>query len=760
MAKPAFKPFVAATETRPELTVRALLLGAVFGVLFGAVTVYVGLRAGLTVAASIPISVLSISILRAFGKASILENNIVQTTGNAGQSIASGVIFTLPALIFLGFDLESSRIFALALFGGWLGVLFMIPLRRQLIVDEHETLVYPEGTACADVLMAGERGGSFASRVFLGLGLGGLYTLFQNDNLFGLWPSQPDYQPDFGGKDVHLLKGSAIRADCTPEYLGVGYIIGIRVAAIMLAGGVFSWLVLMPAIYFFGSHLSTPLYPGTVLVKDMSPSDLWRTYVRPMGAGAVAAAGLITLVRTLPTIIGALTQGFKKGGSKVAAALVPLRTEHDLPPSVVFGGSGVLIVLMFLFLQFKPVPGAYVGALANLAAALLIVVFGFLFVTVSARIVGIVGSSASPVSGMTIATLMATTAIFLVKGWTAPAFGALAITIGGVVCIAASNAGDTSQDLKTGYLIGATPWKQQLALMIGVIVSIFSIGATLNAMNVGLEQFQRMQKPIALSLTALPDGVQNKGNFTRDSISLTSHNADNHAKEELTGTRQYVLLNAIGSTTLDDGKYLYNPATGEIEVQWIQGIGSEKAAAPQGRLMATVINGILSRKLPWTLVLLGVALVIVVELLGVRSLTFAVGAYLSIATTLAIFVGGVMRWMVDRAMEKHHERLRVAANPDVVDPETGLAMPTSVTPALDTESEISPGSLYASGLIAAGGIVGLLGVCIKLYENIFNGTFPRFTEHNPLHQDWVSVVMFALLAYSLYYFARKPLEKR
>jgi hypothetical protein len=279
-------------------------------------------------------------------------------------------------------------------------------------------------------------------------------------------------------------------------------------------------------------------------------------------------------------------------------------------------------------------------------------------------------------------------------------------------------------------------------------------------MNVGLEQFQRMQKPIALSLTALPDGVQNKGNFTRDSISLTSHNADNHAKEELTGTRQYVLLNAIGSTTLDDGKYLYNPATGEIEVQWIQGIGSEKAAAPQGRLMATVINGILSRKLPWTLVLLGVALVIVVELLGVRSLTFAVGAYLSIATTLAIFVGGVMRWMVDRAMEKHHERLRVAANPDVVDPETGLAMPTSVTPALDTESEISPGSLYASGLIAAGGIVGLLGVCIKLYENIFNGTFPRFTEHNPLHQDWVSVVMFALLAYSLYYFARKPLEKR
>ena len=762
--KPAFKPFVPATESRPELTARALILGAFFGVLFGAVTVYVGLRAGLTVAASIPIAVLSISILRAFGRlgdyaaarvripflstlirlifgrASILENNIVQTTGNAGQSIASGVIFTLPALVFLGFDLEASRIFALALFGGWLGVLFMIPLRRQLIVEEHGALIYPEGTACADVLIAGERGGSFASRVFLGLGLGGVYTLFQNDGLFALWPDTPKYDPDLGAQ--HLLKGSSIRADCTSEYLGVGYIIGARVAAIMFAGGVFSWLVLMPAIYFFGSHLSGPLYPGTVPVSEMSPPDLWRTYIRPMGAGAVAASGLITLIRTLPTIVSALTQTLKKGGAKLAAAR-PIRTEQDLPPSVVFGGSAVLIVLMFLFLQFRPVPGAYVGPLANLAAALLIVVFGFLFVTVSARIVGIVGSSASPVSGMTIATLMATSAIFLVKGWTAPAFGALAITVGGVVCIAASNAGDTSQDLKTGYLIGATPWKQQLALIFGVMVCIFSIGATLNAMNRAYEQFQLMPRPVALSLASLPDGVQNKGFFTRNSVSLSSHNGDNHATEQLTGTRQYILLNAIGSNTLDDGKYLYNPATGQIEVQWIQGIGSERAAAPQGRLMATVINGILTRKLPWTLVLLGVALVIVVELLGVRSLTFAVGAYLSIATTLAIFVGGVMRWLVDRMMARERARKGATAGPEA-------------------ESEISPGSLYASGLIAAGGIVGLLGVCARLLEGLsekHGGHWQlfRFSEGNPMHHDWVSIVMFALLAFSLYHFARKPL---
>ena len=764
--KPAFKPFVPATESRPELTVRALLLGAVFGVLFGAVTVYVGLRAGLTVAASIPISVLSISIMRyvarVFGlrDATILENNIVQTTGNAGQSIASGVIFTLPALVFLGFDLESSRIFALALFGGWLGVLFMIPLRRQLIVEEHGTLIYPEGTACADVLIAGERGGSLASRVFLGLGLGGLYTLFQNSSLFGLWPDEPKRDFDIGAQ--HLLKGGSIRSDCTPEYLGVGYIIGARVAAIMFAGGVFSWLVLMPAIYFFGSHLSGPLYPGTVPVSQMSPSDLWRAYVRPMGAGAVACSGLITLIRTLPTIVSALTQGFKKGAAKAGSA-VRSRIEHDLPPSVVIGGSLVLIVLMFLFLQFKPVPGAYVGPLANLVAALMIVVFGFLFVTVSARIVGIVGSSASPVSGMTIATLMATAAIFLVKGWTAPAFGALAITVGGVVCIAASNAGDTSQDLKTGYLVGSTPWKQQVALIFGVMVCIFSIGATLNAMNRAYEQFQRMQAPIPLSLAQLPDGVQNQGAFTRDRIDLTAQ-SDSQNKQELTGASHYMLLNAIGSNMLQDGKYLYNPATGQIEVQWIQGIGSERAAAPQGRLMATVINGILSRKLPWTLVLLGVALVIVVELLGIRSLTFAVGAYLSIATTLAIFVGGVMRWMVDRAMIQHAERTRMAANPDIVDPDTGLRIPTSVTPALDTESEISPGSLYASGLIAAGGIVGLLGVCARLAEGLSESRgghwqLFRFSNQNPLYHDWVAVVMFALLAFSLYYFARKPLNQ-
>ncbi len=722
-----FKSYVSPYEKRPEFTVRAILLGCFFGIVFGAVTVYVGLRAGLTVAASIPISVLSISILRVFGKSSILENNIVQTTGNAGQSIASGVIFTLPALIFLGFDLEYSRIFMLALVGGWLGVLFMIPLRRQLIVEEHGVLTYPEGTACADVLMAGDRGGSFASRVFLGLGLGGVYTLFQNENLFAAWPGTPDYQPDLGPQ--HVLKGAAIRADATPEYLGVGYIIGPKVSGIIFAGGVFSWLVLMPLIYFFGSGLDHPVYPGTILIKLMSPSQLWSTYVRPMGAGAVAAAGLITLIKTIPTIVGALTSGFSKMRNSGASAAKAIRTEDDLPMSVVVGGSVALVAIMFFFLQFKPVPGTYVGPLANLAASLLVVVFGFLFVTVSSRIVGLIGSSASPVSGMTIATLMATSAIFLVKGWTAPAYGALAITIGGAVCIAASNSGDTSQDLKTGYLIGATPRLQQIALMIGVCVSTVVIGLTLSAMNKGLQEFREAPQTWDVNAPHSGVNVQNDAKLPPKFDVLGANKSSTpHVASD------YVVLNALGSAELADGKYLYSPVSHKIEAQWIQGIGSEKAAAPQARLMATVINGILSQKLPWGLVLMGVAVVIAVELLGIRSLSFAVGSYLSIATTLAIFTGGVVRFLVDRAMEKAGEG--------------------------KDESEISPGSLYASGLIAAGGIVGLLGVALKLYEEATGKQdILMFPQDSFLHHDWVSVLMFAALAFSLFYFARKPLKK-
>ena len=457
--QPSSAPTWTPEESLGEFSLRAVVLGSLFGVLFGAVSVYVGLRAGLTVSASIPIAVLSISILRAFGRSTILENNIVQTTGSAGESVAAGVIFTIPALIFLGFSLNTEywRIFFLALIGGWLGVLFMIPLRRQLIVKEHGNLTFPEGTACADVLVAGERGGSFAGRVFWGLGLGGVYTFCMNT--LGMWPGQPEYQPKW-------LPGASFRAAITSEYLGVGYIIGPRVAGTLFAGGVISWLVLMPAIKFFGSLApGVALYPSTVPIPQMTPDQLWASYIRPMGAGAVAASGLITLIKTMPTIYSALTAGLKDVRAKQAAISETRRTERDLSMRFVVVGSVVILAMMWALLKFKPIPGAQTGAFANLIAAVFVVVFGFLFVTVASRISGLIGNSSNPVSGMTIATLMATCAMFLVAHWTASAYAVLALTIGGVVCIAAAMAGATSQDLKTGYLVGATPYWQQIGLV-------------------------------------------------------------------------------------------------------------------------------------------------------------------------------------------------------------------------------------------------------------------------------------------------------
>jgi len=720
-----FRPYVSASESLREFSFRAVALGALFGVLFGAVSVYVGLRAGLTVSASIPIAVLSISMLRAFGRGTILENNIVQTTGSAGESVAAGVIFTIPALIFLGFSLNTEywRIFFLALLGGVLGVLFMIPLRRQLIVKEHGNLTFPEGTACADVLVAGERGGSFAGRVFWGLGLGGVYTFCMKT--LGLWPDTPDYQPSW-------LPGASMRANITSEYLGVGYIIGPRVSGTLFAGGVISWLVMMPAIRFFGSlQPNVPLYPSTVPIPQMTPAQLWASYIRPMGAGAVAASGLITLIKTMPTILAALTAGLKNVRKRQAALNDAGRTERDLSMRIVVIGSAVIVAMMWALLKFKPIPGAQTGVISNLVAAIFVVVFGFLFVTVASRISGLIGNSSNPVSGMTIATLMATCAMFLVMGWTAKPYAALALTIGGVVCIASAIAGATSQDLKTGFLVGATPSSQQIGLVIGVATSALFIGGTLILMNIGLQQYKPVQ--MALDIGNLPAGVElQQSNYV-------------HAD------KSYVLVNAIGSREIPDGKYLYDPATRQIEIQWVQGIGSEAAAAPQGQLMATVISGILNQRLPWRLVFLGVFLVIAVELLGIRSLPFAVGSYISIATTMAMFAGGVVRWLAERGTEE----------------KTGA------------ESEVSPGSLYSSGLIAAGGVLGLLAIILNLFQD------PELSKWVPhwlariLGLPWpaklfavgeklmphlsqkpaLGVVLFFLLAVSLFVSARKKLKQ-
>jgi putative OPT family oligopeptide transporter len=728
-----FRTYISAEESIKEFTIRAVILGALFGLLFGAVTVYVGLRAGLTVSASIPISVLSISILRAFGRSTILENNIVQTTGSAGESLAAGVMFTLPALIFLGFGSEFTfwRIFPLALLGGWLGVLFMVPLRRQLIVKEHGNLAFPEGTACADVLVAGERGGSFAGRVFWGLGLGGIYTFFMNT--LQAWTGQPEAQPGW-------FPGASFRAAITSEYLGVGYIIGPRVSGILFAGGIISWLVMMPAIKFYGQLAgNSPIYPSTIPIPLMTPDDIWRSYIRPMGAGAVAAAGLITLLRTLPTIISALRAGLKdvraEGAGQAASSS---RIERDIPMRTVVIGSILIVAMMWVLLTFHPMQGASTFWYQNLFAAVFVVVFGFLFVTVAGRISGLLGNSSNPISGMSIATLMATCAVFFLAGWTAPNYAVLALMIGGVVCIAAAIAGATSQDLKTGYLVGATPFWQQMGLLVGVTVSTVAIGATLNLMNKGLEKY--IPTPIPVNIQALPSGVK----IERDTFIYHDKN--------------YILINSLGSHEIPDGEYLYDSGTKQIEFQWAQGIGSDKAPAPQARLMATVINGILNQRLPWRLVLMGVALVIAVEILGVRSLAFATGSYLSIATTGAMFAGGLVRALVEATTKKKDE------------------------------SEASPGALYSSGLIAAGGVFGLLGIIIALFQDqeishhvphwlsaVLRLPWPeKLFAFGPRHWPWLAandklpmptsaqslfgVFMFALLAASLFYFARKKLD--
>jgi putative OPT family oligopeptide transporter len=700
-----------------------VILGALFGLLFGAVTVYVGLRAGLTVSASIPISVLSISILRAFGRSTILENNIVQTTGSAGESLAAGVMFTIPALIFLGFGSEFTfwRIFPLALLGGWLGVLFMVPLRRQLIVKEHGNLAFPEGTACADVLVAGERGGSFAGRVFWGLGLGGAYTFLMNT--MQAWTSQPEARPKW-------FPGASFRAAITSEYLGVGYIIGPRVSGILFAGGIISWLVMMPAIKFYGQLAgNTPIYPSTIPIPQMTPDQIWGSYIRPMGAGAVAAAGLITLLRTLPTIFSALRAGLKDVRAESAGqSAASSRIDRDVPMRWVILGSIIIIAMMWVLLTFHPIPGAQTRWFQNLFAGVFVTIFGFLFVTVAGRISGLLGNSSNPISGMSIATLMATCAIFFLAGWTAPNYQVLALMIGGVVCIAAAIAGATSQDLKTGYLVGATPFWQQTGLLIGVTVSTLAIGTTLNLMNKGLEKYLPAQIPV--NIQALPSGVKvERDNFVHQG-------------------KTYVLINSLGSHEVPDGEYLYDASTKQIELQWAQGIGSDKAPAPQARLMATVISGILNQRLPWHLVLMGVALVIAVEILGVRSLAFATGSYLPLGTTAAMFAGGLVRMLIEATTKKKDE------------------------------SEASPGALYSSGLIAAGGVFGLLGIIINLFQD------PEIPTHTPqwltatLHLPWradlfafgpkylgplatnnlFGLFMFLLLAASLFYFARKKLD--
>ena len=581
-----FQPYVPATQSPAEFTAKAIILGILFGLLFGASTVYLGLRAGLTVSASIPIAVLAISVLKRIGGSTILENNIVQTIGSAGESLAAGVVFTIPALIFLVPNgpayFNYWQLTLLAIAGGILGVLMMVPLREALIVKEHGALPYPEGTACADVLIAGERGGDLARTVFMGLGVGALWKALSW--IFQIFPTAIGHTVSRTG----IFPNATLNVDLSPEYMGVGYVIGPRIAGVMFAGGVLSWLVLLPLLSILGNYMTVPFPPvpaSGLRIDQMSAQQLWSAYIRYTGAGAVLAAGLITLARTLPTIVSSFRESVRDFGSSTGAG-GRLRTERDMPLTVVLVGS----LLIALFLAVTPgMPTQW-----NFVAAFLIVVFAFFFVTVSSRITGLIGNSSNPISGMTIATLIMTCSIFVAVGWRGDFYAPIALGVGAVVCIAAAIAGATSQDLKTGFLVGATPVRQQVGLIIGVLTASFVIGIT----------------------------------------TLALHS--------------------------------------------VMTIGSSSLPAPQATLMATIIKGLLSQNLPWGLVLVGVFISVTLELCGIRSLSFAVGSYLPIATTAPIFAGGLVRWFVER--------------------QTGEKQ----------ESEISAGTLFSSGLIAGGSLAGIL----------------------------------------------------
>ncbi len=636
-ARGAFKPYINASQSPAEFTVRAVILGSLFGLLFGASTVYLGLRAGLTVSASIPIAVLAISVLKKLGGSTILENNIVQTIGSAGESIAGGVVFTVPALIFLMPDgpryFTYLQITMLTFAGGILGVLMMVPLRRALIVKEHGILPYPEGTACAEVLVAGERGGQLAKLVFGGLGVGALWKSLSW--IFNVFRTEIGYSTP----RTSQFPNATLNIDVSPEYLGVGYVIGPAIAGTMFAGGVFSWLVLLPLLTILGAYINVPFPPihpnyannpatgQPFLISEMAPAQLWSAYIRYIGAGAVLASGLITLGRTIPTIISSARESLRdlSGGN---AGPARLRTERDIPMTVVIGGS----LLLAVFLTVTPGLPTY----GNAVAAVLILIFGFFFSTVSSRITGLIGTSSNPISGMTIATLILTCLLFVALGWTGDMYSPIALGVGAIVCIAAANAGNTSQDLKTGYIVGATPLYQQIGLVIGVIAAASVIGLTI--------------------------------------------------------------------------LYLHNN---------LGGIGSPNLAAPQATLMATIIKGLLNQNLPWGLVLIGVFLSAVLELCGVRSLTFAVGSYLPIATTAPIFAGGLVRWWVERTTGKPQE------------------------------SDLSAGVLLSSGLIAGGSITGILYAvlvgtgAIAPFQNI--GNMVPF-----LHSDGISgQIATALLFFAL-----------
>jgi len=561
-----FQSYIPDNTTYKDISVKSVILGAIFGIIFGSANAYLGLRVGLTISTAIPLAVISVAVLRILspliGKSSILECNIAQTTGSASSSLASGIIFTIPALFLWGYSPSIAKIGALAMLGGLLGVLFMIPLRKALIVKEHEVLPYPEGTAAAQVLISAEEGGAKAKNIFLGMGIGAFLKALIS--FFHLWPEKIYLS-------LPVLKKAKLGMEPTPALLGVGFILGPRIGAIMVAGGILSWLGIIPLIAYFGENISTPLFPEIDLpIAQMTAYQIWNRYIRYIGAGAVAVAGIITIFKSIPTMYNSLKTGIKelKLGKDYNPQTHNKRTQTDLPITTL--GIGVLIITAVLVLIPKLV-GIDASLLIRGIAAICIVFFAFCFATVSSRIVGLVGVSSNPTSGMTIVTLLGTSLLFVAMGWTDAIGMATALTVGTVVCVGSSIAGDISQDLKAGYIIGATPKKQQSAELIGVISSAFAIAAAV----------------------------------------------------------------------------------------WLLGetftFGSEALPAPQAILMKTVIEGVLGGDLPWGLVMIGGSFAIVSELLRIPSLPLAVGIYLPLSTMTPIYVGGMLKLLIEKKAGKNKE---------------------------------------------------------------------------------------------------------
>ena len=751
----AFRPYIPPGASLREMTVIPMVMGTVLGIIFGASSLYLVLKVGLTVSASIPVAVIAITLFRVLSKlglrdATILENNIVQTAGSAGESIAFGLGVTMPAILILGFDLELMRVMLVAVLGGLLGILMMIPLRRALIVAQHGYLKYPEGTACAEVLKAGASDESRAAAaeaaketgivdeattggktIITGFGIGFVYYAVEQ-----IWKTWKEYPTKVFGKP---FEAGSISIENNPALLGVGYIIGPRISSIMVGGGVLSYLVLIPAIKYFGSGWTTPLSPETAhLIKDMSVTQIQKAYILYIGAGAVAAGGIISLVRSLPVIWGGLKGGLADLRTTRSASAGAPRTDQDLSMKFVLGGIIVLLLAIMLAPQLN--------LRFNLLGALLIVAFGFLFVTVSSRLTGEIGSSSNPISGMTVATLLLTCLVFLIIGWTTPPYFVTALSIGGIVCIAASNGGTTSQDLKTGFLVGSTPKYQQVAILVGALTSALALGPILLAMN----QSGTAYVPVAQSKDfSFPSDFH----FTTDQY-VMSGNQPKHERlqggQASSDTKEY---NVVHKTTTDygpSGRYLVNEQGVPVYLvdPGINGIYNPRFTAPKATLMSYIIKGILSRQLPWGLVLLGVMISIVLELGGIPSLAFAVGVYLPISTSAPIFVGGAIRWAVDKYLRKKPEHQKLT--------EEQMA----------AETDKSPGVLLASGYIAGATLAGVVFAFLNLKEGIVTrlGGFENWAkEHNPLfegpHADLLGLIPFAVLTILLYIVGRELLLK-